>query len=433
MIRNSLSYAARAVVALVLALALMPIMDSASAGPVELALAAAPLAVAPAVLQGMKRHLALGTAYLQDALTAAGSFAQSIDVFESIAGLSPADFEAYIQNTNPFEVEDALLGDVLFPRDDTDSLDFKYVIGGSRAAVMADVTSHLGEAPIVGRRVPGTRSGSIPAIKQKRFLDAETLIRLQGGQGDAAISRAVQEVFDDTTAVRRAVRSTIELLRMQALAYGIVTLDWVGVQGAFDYGVPAGHKAVLSGTALWTDAASDPLANLEAWQNTLVADTGNRATLAVTSTAVIQAVLKHEKVRRAIGGVNYDRRITLGDLNAMLDASGLPLLVAYDQQAKRLNAAGAEVNTRYFPSNRITLLPTGGAAPAPMGRTLTAPTAEEAVRDIAEGRIAIDGDRIAVHTYLASQDPKGLMTLGVGSMFPTFEQAENVFQAQVLA
>jgi len=366
-------------------------------------------------------------------LSAAGSFGQSIDVFEQVAGLSQQDFSAYVQNVNPFETDDALLGDALFPRDDTESLDFKYIVGGSRAAVMADVTSHLGEAPIVGRRVPGTRAGSIPAIKQKRLLDAETLIRLQGGQGDAAVARAIQEVFDDTTAVRRAVRSTIELLRMQALAYGIVTLDWVGMIGAFDYGVPAGQKTILSGTALWSDPASDPLLNLETWQNALVAATGNRATMAVTSTAVIQAALRNEKVRRAFGGVNYDRRMTLGDLNSLLGSSDLPLLVAYDQQAKRLNAAGAEVNVRYFPANRITLINTGGGAPSAIGRTLTAPTAEEAVQSFAEGRIAIDGDRIAVHTYLASQDPKGLMTLGVGSMFPTFEQAENVYQAQVLA
>jgi hypothetical protein len=367
------------------------------------------------------------------ALQRAGSFAQSIDVFENVAGLSGTDFSAYIQNTNPFEVEDALLGDQLFPRDDVDSLDFAYLKGGSRAALMADVSSHLGEAPIVGRRVADTVRGNIPAIKQKRLLDAETLIRLQGGQGNAAVSRAVQEIFDDTTAVRRAVRSTIEFLRMQALAYGVVTLDWVGMVGAFDYGVPAGQKTILSGTALWSATTSDPLGNLETWQNTLVSNRGNRATIAIASTAVVQALTKHESVRRAIGGVNYDRRINVGDLNQLLSDQSLPVFITYDQMARRLNAAGSEISTRYWPANRITLVNTGGTGPAAVGRTLTAPTAEEAVQSIAEGRIAIDDRRIAVHTYLSSQDPKGLMTLGVGSLFPSFEGAEDVYQAQVLA
>ncbi len=355
------------------------------------------------------------------------------DLLAEIDGLSPEDIQYVVDNMNPFErlSPGGLLGDQLFPERLTEELTFAYLKGAGGGAVMAHVTGHNSEAPLVGRKGIETVRGQIPAIKQKRYQDALTLIRLQSA--DALMrSAAVREIFDDVTNARLGIAARVEKLRMDALSAGVVSgLTEEGLVYSVDYGVPAGHKETLAGADLWTDPASKPLADLEAWQNTMVADTGQPMANAVTSTAVINAFRSHESVREAIWGVNKARRVTAAEADEFLRQQNLPTFVPYDLMVAQEAVDGTRTGVRLWPNNRLTLIP--ALAGAGVGRTHRAPTAEEAVRSIAEGTIVIDGFRIAIHVYVSTNDPKGVVTLGVASTFPSFERADHVFQAVVLA
>jgi hypothetical protein len=427
-----------AVAVLTLPLALFAASADALAEPgLVVIAAAAPTLLSPtSMVEGFRRTLALGAASVMDMLTEAGRFAEpSGDLLTAIQGLSSDDIEYVVQNTNPYEqiAPNGLLGGILFPDRRTQDLQFGYLKGAGGGAVMAHVGAHTGEAPLVGRKGVETVRGEIPSIRQKRLQDAQTLIRLQSAD-PLVRSAAVQEIYDDVTGVRLGVAARLEKMRMDALATGVASqITDENLVFTVDYGVPAGHQETLAGPDLWTDPASTPLDDIEGWQNTLVADTGRRATRAVTSTAVINALRSHESIRRAIYGVNYERRITTADLNAFLAEQDLPTLIAYDILVQVKAANGTFSSLRLWPSNRITLIPDISAGP--LGRTLRAPTAEEGLAGsgVAEGVISVDGDRTAVHVYTATQDPKGIVTLGVGSQFPSFEGADGVFQAQVLA
>jgi len=365
---------------------------------------------------------------------AAGRFGDaSSDLLTEIDGLSTTDIQYVVDNTNPFDrlAPGGLLGDALFPARPTQELDFKYLKGAGGAAVMAHVTTHNSEAPLVNRRGLETVSGQIPAIKQKRYQDAHTLIRLQSA--DALIqSQVVRDIYDDVTDTRLGVVARLEKLRMDALATGTVSqLTEEGLVYSVDYGVPNDHKETLSGGDLWSATTAEPLSDLERWQNIMVGDTGHQMAVGVTSSAAISALRQHESVRKAIWGVNYDRRVTNDELNQFLTAQGLPTLISYDQMVAQQAANGTQSAVRLFPENRLTLIP--AVATGSLGRTLRAPTAEEAVRSIADGVIVVDQFRIATHVYVATQDPKGLVTLSVASTFPSFERAGHVFQAVVLA
>ena len=388
------------------------------------------------LMRSAQKTLALAAASLVDALRPAGSFAEpSGDLLTSIQGLSSDDIDYVVQNTNPYEqiAPAGLLGDVLFPERRTQELQFGYLKGAGGGAVMAHVTSHTGEAPLVGRKGLETVRGEIPAIKQKRLQDTQTLIRLQSSD-PLVRSQYVQEVYDDVTGVRLGVAARKEKLRMDALSIGTASqINDEGLVFTVDYGVPAGHQATLAGGDLWSDAVnSDPLADFEAWQNTMVADKGRMMSRALTSRNVVNALRAHPSIRKAIYGVNYDRRITPEELNAFLVSQDLPTLVTYDLIVQVKNADGTFTALRLWPSDRITLIPDPSVGS--LGRTLVAPTAEEGLAGsgLVDGVISVDGDRTAVHVYVASQDPKGIVTLGVASAFPSFELADFIFQAKVL-
>lgn len=366
------------------------------------------------------------------ALEASARFAEP-DLLSNIEGLTLNDLQYVVDNVNPFErlAPGGLLGDFLFPRVVVDDLDFKYLKGSSRAAVLAHMTTHNSQAPLAPRRGATVVQGEIPAIKQKRLKDAATLIRLQNRTGDAR-ARVIAEIFDDVTAGRLGVIARIEQLRMQAFTTGHAVHEAdEELRVDVDYGVPVGHQETLAGVDLWSAATSTPLDDLQGWQDTMIADTGQRMERAYTSSRIIQYLRSHAAVRAAIWGVNQDRVVTTDQLNALLRDMGLPAFFAYDLVVNRQLADGTLQGTRLFPENRVVLTP--GEAYGPVGRTFSAPTAEEATRTVAPGLIAIDGQRIATHIYTATQDPKGLVTLATASAFPSFDGADFVFQAKVLA
>lgn len=367
------------------------------------------------------------------ALAAAGTFNEPNDIIGAIAGLSLDDIDFFVQNTNPYEqfAPDGLLGAALFPTRRTQDLQFRYLKGAGGGTVMAHVSAHNSEAPLIGRRGVETVSGEIPSIRVKRLQDAQTLIRLQSAD-DAVRVAAVNEIYDDVSAVRLGVAARLEKIRMDALATGVAsTITDENLVFSVNYGVPATQQETLTAGDLWSADTADPLGDLETWQNVMVSATGRQMATAITSTAVIAALRKHETIRKAIWGVNSDRRVTTGELNAFLAEQGLPTFVAYDLMVQVKAADGTFSSMRLWPSHRLTLIPAG----MQLGSTFRAPTAEEGLAGskVADGVISIDGDRTAVHVYTATQDPKGVVTLGVGSQFPSFEGADYVFQASVLA
>lgn len=360
-----------------------------------------------------------------------GRFADSSsELLDNIEGLNAADIQSVVDETNPYEELGGLLGDTLFPSEDQDTLDIKYLKGAGGGAVMASITDHNAESPIVDRKGLEKVTGEIPSIKQKLTQDAETLIRLQEGSA-TQVARAVQSIYDDVNATRRGVRARLEWIRMQVLATSLVTYSEDGVKLNLDYLVPAGHKATLAGTALWSDYAnSDPIGDLTGWQDTMVADRGIQMERAITRRQVVSAVLRNEALRKAIYGVNYDRMPVLEEVNEFLQRQGLPMFVTYDLRAQVIAANGARTATPFFPDGRLVMLP-ALASGAP-GKTRRAPTAEEAVRSIAKGVTAVDGNRIATRVYLGTDDPVNMVTRAVASAFPSFERADDVFQAKVL-
>lgn len=364
-------------------------------------------------------------------LVGAGRFADA-DVLEDILELE--DVQYYVDNTNPLEQltgERGLLGDALFPDQRTEELTFNYLKGGSGGVVTAHIVHHNSEAPLISRKGVERVSGEIPAIKVKRHKDAQTLILLQGST-DAARDRAIDDIFDDVSAVRDGTTARTEKLRMDALAYGVAThQSEEGLRFSVDFQVPNGHKETLAGSDLWSHVDSDPLGDLEGAVNTMVADQGIRPERIATGSGPRNAFLAHASVRKAIYGVNYDRRLRVDEVNEFLAQQDLPQFLApYDITVQQEALDGTRTSMRLFPNDRITLLPP--ASRGPLGATFRAPTAEEATQSLADGVIVIDGKRIAVHVYLATQDPKGVVTLGVASAFPSFDAADDVYLMKVL-
>jgi len=317
----------------------------------------------------------------------------------------------------------ALLGETLFPEVKKQSLEFDAIVGASRIPVIASVHGFDTESEI-GTRDASRMALELALIKRKMRLGEKEIIALESPRNDAELQYLMSQVYNDVDFLVAGVRARAEAMRMEVLANGTVTLAENNLSATIDYLVPAAHKVVLSGTDLWSDPSADPIADLMEW----VAALDVKPTRALTSTKVLGTLIKHPKVVGALYGVNgSDRMASRTELNAYLQQLDLPSVAVYDGKYKKQAANGTFTTERYFPENKIVLF-----GPDRLGDTIYGPTAEE-IRLTRDPQIRTQTvGYVLAMVYEEGTDPVSTWTKAVATALPSFPEADNVFQAQVL-
>lgn len=317
----------------------------------------------------------------------------------------------------------ALLGESLFPEVKKQSLEFDMIKGGGSLPVIASVHAFDTEAEI-GSREASKMAIELAFIKRKMQLKEKDIIAIESPRNQAEQQYLMQNVFNDIDVLVAGVRARVEAMRMEVLANGTVTLDENELDMVVDYQVPDENKEALTGTALWTDASSDPIEDLLRWADQL----GTRPSRALTSNAVLSALLRHPKVVGALYGKDSMRVATRADLNAFMQQHDLPTIAAYDAKYRKQQKNGTYTQHRYFPNNKFVMFGAGA-----LGETLYGPTPEEnrLVRDPAVQQSQI-GNVLAM-VYEESLDPVSTWTKAVATAMPSFPVADEVFQAQPIA
>lgn len=316
----------------------------------------------------------------------------------------------------------ALFGELLFPETKRESLEFDMIKGARSIPVVASVHAFDTEAEI-GSREASKQALELALIKRKLPLTEKEIIALENPRTPAEQQYLMSEVYNDIDTLVNGVKARAEVMRIEAAANGTVTLEENGLSATIDYGVPADHKEILSGSDLWTDPSSDPITMIQDWVLTL----GTNPTRALTSNTILTALLRHPKVISALFGNGSGRIATRGDLNAFLQSAGLPQIATYDNQYRKQLANGKYHNIRYFPQEKFVLLPDG-----PLGETIYGPTAEE-IRLTRDPSIQTQmvGNVLAM-VYEENLDPVSTWTKAVATALPSFPLAEEVFQAKVI-
>ncbi|AOH54481.1 major capsid protein E [Peribacillus muralis] len=316
-----------------------------------------------------------------------------------------------------------LLGEQLFPEVKRDTLEFDQIKGASRVPVIASVHAFDTEAEI-GSREASRQALELAYVKRKMQLKEKDLYALQRPRDAKEQQYLTSLVYNDIDQMAASLRARAEAMRMEALAKGIVTLEGEkGNLGIVDYQVPSANKQALSGTSLWTDPTSDPLNDILRWGTTL----NGMGTRALTSTAVLQTLLRHPKVLGAIYGQNSGRVLSVSEFNAWMQQQNLPTIATYDQVYRKQQANGTYVQNRYFPLNSFVMF--GNEA---LGETIYGPTPEE-LRLINDPSVDTSNiGNLYAMVYESGLDPVGTWKKVSGVYLPSFPAADEVFQATVI-
>ena len=102
----------------------------------------------------------------------------------------------------------------------------------------------------------------------------------------------------------------IEFMATKSITTGTVSIVGDGVDDVVDFQMKATHLKTLTGTALWTDAGSDPIKDLRAWKREVVKDSGVMPDKAILGSDVIDAFTANAAVQKYLNV----RRIDLGSV-----------------------------------------------------------------------------------------------------------------------
>ncbi|WP_233208626.1 major capsid protein [Planomicrobium sp. MB-3u-38] len=345
--------------------------------------------------------------------------------------LSSTELLTYSRN---IATPNTYLSDLFFPARETSELTVDVIREGSRLPVMAQI-GELGTQTEYGSRegMTGQRV-QIPKIQRGRAMD-EKLVRLllQSGLRSGELSEIRRTQLDDAAYAVDAIKARKEWIAMQAISTGKVSYTEGGVIFSADFGYEDTQKPVLSGTDLWSDTVNaTPLDDIRRWVEE-AADKGIVLSRAMASRKVIGFLQQNLSVRKAYhgdpSGTANPPQLSPGQLETLLVSQGLPLVIAYDAQARTENKALSNgkvsfSSVRMMPQDRFVLLPDGA-----LGDYLWAKTTEEMMNEID----AVDTDENGIFVFRkVNEHPIRVETIGVNLAFPAFGQNDSVVAATVI-
>lgn len=351
----------------------------------------------------------------------------SIDMFDTRTML-----EAVEQIPRPT----MFLRDTFFPQAtpvDTESIDIDIVKGGQK---LAPFVSPLTEGKVVTRSNFATQTIKPGYIKIKRPTSAADLLTRSAGNiiyagGETIEQRAQKLLGKDMQELMDQIDRREEWMAAKALDTGAITMTIKGDTGdqsvLVDFNMSATHKVTLTGTDLWSDAASSPLTKLVAWAQLIRKDSGLSPDQLFLGTDAAVAFMKNVEVQKLMDM----RAVDIGEIRP----SALPNGVSY---LGRLAAPGLFVNVYCYDewyedetSGMLTPMLPVKKAWLCSSRANNA-TQYAVIQDIE----AIDGGQAAVSRFPKSwvtKDPAVRWLMIQAAPLPTLKQPDAFVSASVLS
>lgn len=236
---------------------------------------------------------------------------------------------------------------------DDNEIDFEELTKTNR---VARFRTYDGRLHVSTRDTASTSKVKLPPLSTSLSKGEYERLQLEfartGGTNTNALIRAI---YND------AVNLTGEVLNRMELARGDVLTDFkftmmadAGEPGGLeaDYGAPAGH--LVAPSVAWTDTTNATvLTDLVAWHDVYVNHNGSGAGAIWTSNRVSRLMQRNKEIIDAVHGATAGRtRVTIGELNTLLESEGLPGVRTYDA---KVDVDG--ITTPIIPDDRLLFTP----------------------------------------------------------------------------
>lgn len=338
-----------------------------------------------------------------------------------------ADALAAYWNTKQAEMaQPPFLGEVLFPSRKQAGLELKYIKGAKGMPAEMNVSAFDAKTIKKDRVGVSEVRTKMPFFKNEMTIDEltrqELLIAIQSNN-EEYIKPLIRNIFDDETTLVDDAAVTREILRMQLLSTGTISLANNGQEFLYDYGLDAKQK--VTAATKWDTTTADILGDIQQWQDDREAAGYGRPTRAITSRKVMRNMQKNDAIKNALYVFGQGKVMITEDMvkNYIQEQTGVTIEV-YEKKYKALDGTVK----RFLPEDLFILIPDGN-----LGETMFGTTPEEADL-VASNRanVSIVDTGVAITTY-EDVDPVTVHTKVSEVVLPSFEMADYIVIAEVLS
>ena len=338
-----------------------------------------------------------------------------------------ADALAAYWNTKQAEMaQPPFLGEVLFPSRKQAGLELKYIKGAKGMPAEMNVSAFDAKTIKKDRVGVSEVRTKMPFFKNEMTIDEltrqELLIAIQSNN-EEYIKPLIRNIFDDETTLVDDAAVTREILRMQLLSTGTISLANNGQEFLYDYGLDAKQK--VTAATKWDTTTADILGDIQQWQDDREAAGYGRPTRAITSRKVMRNMQKNDAIKNALYVFGQGKVMITEDMikNYIQEQTGVTIEV-YEKKYKALDGTVK----RFLPEDLFILIPDGN-----LGETVFGTTPEEADL-VASNRanVSIVDTGVAITTY-EDVDPVTVHTKVSEVVLPSFDMADYIMIAEVLS
>lgn len=319
-------------------------------------------------------------------------------------------------------MEPPFLGDELFPAQKQVGMDLSWIKGANNAQVALKASKFDTNVIPRGRQGFTEIKHSMPYFKESTYIDEEIrqkLLLVQGTNNPAYQELILNSIFNDSIQLIKSATVSREIMRMQALTTGVVTLNSNGVNHTFDFDMPKDNLATAS--TAWDQAKSNPLTDIKTAKRAIANATGATVQRAVLNQTTWDTLLANGVIKDTLlsSTASTSNAVILDSTlqQFLLSNTGINFVV-YDKGYKANDGSFVP----YIPDGTVVFMPA-----STLGHTWFGTTPEEAdLMGASVANVALTDTGVAI-TTIPKADPVNVETKVSELVLPSFEMANTVY------
>lgn len=321
------------------------------------------------------------------------------------------------------QYEEPYFGESKFPNRKKLGLDLSWIMGANKAPVALSLSAFDADVIPLVRGTVEKQSTNMPFFKNSYRIDEKLRqeLNMVAESNPSALKVLLGRVFDDAGNLMRNAALTREMLRMQLLTTGVISLSDNGQAYTYDYNIPTTHK--VNPTNKWNvPASADPIGDIEAWQEVIAEETGTKPMEVLMNSKTLASIAKADAIRNGIFlNASVSTTPTAKQVQQFLsDQLGITIFV-YDKGYSKNG-----VFTKFVADGTVVLMPEQD-----LGSTWFGTTPEES--DLMSGsnaQVSVVDTGVAITTWKVA-DPVTVEIKASMICLPSFELANQVIIASV--
>lgn len=324
------------------------------------------------------------------------------------------------------------LGETLFPAKKQIGLDLSWIKGSKGLPVALKPSNFDAKATLRERIGFEKLSTEMPFFREGMRIgekDRQQLNTFMAAQNKDLIMPLINNIYDDATNLINGARVQAERMRMQLLSTGKIAILENRMPYDYDYKFDSNNKETLTGTDMWSDSAnSNPVADIQNWQDDVEDRTGIRVTRAICTRKTWNYLMQNEKIRLDMNPIGGHNIIMTDSMLKQYLSQKLGLTIAVYNKKYSLDVK-TPTSDLFFPDDLFTMIP-----PGTLGNTYYGTTPEESdlMTGQTDAKVEIVNTGIAI-TTIKEPHPVNVETIVSGIFLPSFEAIDNIFIATVHA